>query len=80
MNDTLSQLTLNDSNIALHPMIGNSYQLNDLGKEIITLLREGRSKDEIMEILLESYEVDYNELFIDMSDFLAKLRVYGLIL
>lgn len=77
---TLSQLTLDDNNIAFHPMMGNSYQLNDLGKEIITLLREGKSKDEVMEHLLKDYDVPYNSLFIDVSDFFAKLRVYGLIL
>ena len=76
---SISQLVLDENNMAFHPMMGNSYQLNDLGKEITTLIREGKSKYQIIEQLNEKYDVEYNELFIDISDFFAKLRVYGLI-
>ena len=75
----ISQLVLDENNIAFHPMMGNSYQLNDFGTEITTLIREGKSKDEIVEIFFEKYDVEYNNLFIDVSDFFAKLKVYGLL-
>ena len=60
-------------------MMGNSYQLNDISKEIVSLLKQNSSKDEIIEKLASEYEVSKEELFIDVSDFLAKLKVYGLI-
>jgi len=74
---TITQLIL-DNNIAFHPMLGNSYKLNETGKEIITLLKEGRSKDDIIEILSKKYSIGTDALFIDLGDFFAKLRVYGL--
>jgi len=74
---TITQLIL-DNNVAFHPMMGNSYKLNKTGKEIIEYLKEGQSKDEIIKTLSEKYEISPDELFIDVGDFFAKLRIYGL--
>jgi hypothetical protein len=75
----VNDLIIDENNIAFHPMMGNSYQLNDISKEIVSLLKQNSSKDEIIEKLASEYEVSKEELFIDVSDFLAKLKVYGLI-
>ena len=75
---TVDQLVLDENNIAFHPMMGNSYQLNSIAKEIITLLKHHKSKEEIIKELSDRYEVSKNELFIDVSDFMSKLKIYGL--
>lgn len=75
----IKELVLDENNMAFHPMMGNSYQLNALGKDIVILLREGKTKYQIIETLFEKYDVAYNDIFIDISDFFAKLRVYGLV-
>jgi hypothetical protein len=75
---TVDQLVLDENNIAFHPMMGNSYQLNDIAREIITLLKHHKNKDEIIEELASEYDVSKSELFIDVSDFIAKMKVYGL--
>ena len=75
----IDQLVLDENNIAFHPMMGNSYKLNDVSKEILILLRHHKTKDEIIEELSLKYEVSKNELFIDVSDFISKLKVYGLV-
>jgi prephenate dehydrogenase len=74
----IDQLVL-DNNVALHPMMGNSYQLNNIASEIIILMKEHKSKDEIVENICSKYDVKKEEMFIDLSDFMAKLRVYGLV-
>jgi len=74
----INQLVLDENNIAFHPMMGNSYQLNTIANEIITSLKHHKTKDEIIEELSSKYDVQKNELFIDVSDFIAKLKVYGL--
>jgi len=75
---TIDQLVLDENNILFYPMMGNSYQLNSIGNDIITLLKEHKSKDEIIDDLAQKYEVEKSELFIDVSDFLSKLKIYGL--
>lgn len=75
----IEQLVLDENNMAFHPMVGNSYQLNIISREILTLLREYKTKDEIIEELSEKYDVSKNILFIDVSDFFTKLNIYGLL-
>jgi len=76
---TIDQLILDENNMAFHPMMGNSYQLNDIGKEILTALKHHKSKEEIIAELSSKYEISTAELFIDVSDFLSKLKIYGLL-
>lgn len=77
--NTIDQLVLDENNILFYPMMGNSYQLNNLGNEIVTSLKQHKTKDEIIEDLAAKYEVSKSELFIDVSDFLSKLKIYGLL-
>lgn len=74
----VSQLVLDENNIAFHPAMGNSYQLNETGSLILNLLKQYKTNEEIIEELNAIYGVSKEELFIDMSDFIAKLRIYGL--
>jgi hypothetical protein len=74
----IDQLVLDENNIAFHSMMGNSYQLNTIAKDILTALKHHKNKSEIIDELALKYDVSKNELFIDVSDFLSKLKVYGL--
>ena len=74
----IDQLVLDENNIAFHPMMGNSYQLNTIANEIITSLKHHKTKDEIIDELTNKYDISKSELFIDVSDFMSKLKVYGL--
>lgn len=74
----ISQLQLAENNIAYHPSMGNTYQLNTIAKDIIGFLQQNRSKDEIITLLSDQYHISEEVLFIDVSDFLSKLKIYGL--
>lgn len=74
----INQLVFDENNMAFHPMMGNSYQLNAVGKEIVDLLKQHKTKEEILEALSTKYEISQNELYIDMNDFISKLKIYGL--
>ena len=71
---------IDENNVAFHSTMGNSYQLNDVSNKILTLLKQHKTKTEIIDELASEYELSKNELFIDVSDFIAKLRIYGLFL
>ena len=75
----LNDLLLDENNMAFNPSFGNSYKLNDSAREIINLLKEGKEKDEILNILSNEYGISKDELFVDLSDFLTKLKIYGLL-
>ena len=76
---TIDQLVLDENNIAFNPVVGNSYQLNEIAKEILIALRHYKSKEEIIDELAENYDVSKEDLFIDVSDFMSKLKIYGLL-
>ena len=75
----IQQLILDENNVAFYPMMGNSYQLNETSKQILEWMKQGKTKDEILDFLCQKYDVDSKEAFIDLSDFMAKLKVYGLL-
>ncbi|MDQ1339837.1 MAG: hypothetical protein QG567_992 [Campylobacterota bacterium] len=75
----LNQLIVDENNMAFHPAMGNSYQVNDVAREIISFLKDGKTKEQIVENITEKYQADKKEVFIDVSDFLAKLKVYRLV-
>jgi len=76
----VSELIIDENGVAFHPALGNSYQLNEVSQKIIELLKLNYSKEQIMQELLKEYDVSENELFVDLNDFLAKLKLYGLYL
>jgi len=75
----LQEITIDDNNLAFHQTMGNSYQLNEVSKDIIEELKLGKSKEEIVEIISNKYEISPEEAFIDIGDFFSKLKIYGLI-
>lgn len=75
----LNQLIVDENNMAFHPAMGNSYQVNDVAREIISFLKDGKTKEQIVENITEKYQTDKKEVYIDVSDFLAKLKVYRLV-
>jgi len=75
----LKEIDINEENIGFLPSLGISFQLNETGKEIINKIKEGKSKDEIVEELAEEYKKDYKEIYLDVQDFYQKLKVYGLL-
>lgn len=76
---TLKELILDDNNIAFHPMMGNSYQLNGIGSFIVEQLLQLKTADEIVGELSDKYKMPKKEIYIDVHDFMMKLKIYGLV-
>ena len=77
--DQIKQLLLDGNNIAFNPLLGNSYQLNEIGVTILNLLKKDMDKEDIVKQLSQDYEASENEIYIDVTDFISKLKVYGLL-
>ena len=54
--------------------------LNELGKAIYLLLTEGKNEDEIIDSLLEEYDIDEATLRADATEFLSILYNHGVLL
>ena len=75
----ISEIIIDENNMGFIPSLGISYQLNDSAKEIINLIKQGKSKDEIVKTISQSKDARWQDVYIDIDDFFKKLNVYGLL-
>ena len=74
-----SDIALSDSGFVFNPASGESYTVNPIGVEIIQLLKDGKSIEEVSELILENYNTDFTTIDKDLNDFIVMLKQYSLI-
>lgn len=62
-----------------NPGTGDSFTTNEIGTEIITLLKEDKSNLEIVKIISNKYDVDASQFEKDLDDFAAQLKDYAIL-
>jgi len=75
----INEIVIDENNMGFIPSLGISYQLNSTAKEIINLIKEGKSKQEIVQTIASESGEDWRNVHIDVEDFFQKIRIYGLI-
>ena len=73
----LENMKIEDNGVGIISNLGITFQFNETGKEIINLIKKGKTKEEIVKILSEEYGKDWKDIYVDVEDFFLKLRVYG---
>jgi PqqD family protein of HPr-rel-A system len=77
--DALKNLALSDTGFVFDPTTGNTYTLNETSLAIIRLLKQEKTKEEIIQSILAEYEeVDAEEIERDLSDMMIQLNELGL--
>jgi len=66
-------IALSDSGFVFNPTTGDSFSTNPIGIEIIKLLKEGKSEEEVKKLLLKNYMTDEVTLEKDYYDFVNML-------
>ena len=75
----LEEMIIDENNVGFIPSLGISFQMNDTANKIIELIKDNKTKEEIVQIISDEFNVSWRETYIDVEDFFQKLRVYGLI-
>lgn len=75
----LGRLTINNDNFAFDTSTGSSFSINDTAKEVIELLSQDKSEEEIIQYLCSEYNISKEEAYLDIVDFLTKLSVFNLV-
>ena len=70
----LNSLAISDNGFIFKPATGESFTTNELGLIIINLLKEGKSKDAIIDKITEEFDVDDLTAGRDLYEFLDFLR------
>lgn len=73
-NERLKSLAISESGFIFDPATGSSFNSNASGLEIIHHLKSGKNSEEIVQLLLETYDVAQEELEADVADFMRNLK------
>lgn len=72
-------IALSENGFVFNPSTGDSFTINKTGKEVLTLIKEGKSLPAISELMTDKYDVDINTLERYLSDFINDLTVNNLL-
>jgi PqqD family protein of HPr-rel-A system len=72
-------IAISDNGFVFNPSTGDSFTLNNSGMEVLMLIKEGKSINQIADLLSEKYEVDKNKLERYLADFLNDLSLNNLL-
>ncbi len=75
----LEEIAISDSGFLFIPSTGESFTLNEIGKEIIKLVQNGMTEEEIKNHLLEEYDITAKDLQKDFDDFVQQLKSFKII-
>lgn len=72
-------IAVSDSGFVFNSATGESFSVNPIGVEIIELLKQSLTIEQINKKLLERYNADIVTIDKDVSDFINLLEQYSLI-
>ena len=73
-----SNLAISESGFIFDPTTGESFTTNETGKEIINLLKSGKSEKEIKTYFLENFDVDesiFDKNYFDFFNLMTSLNL-----
>jgi hypothetical protein len=71
-------IALSENGFVFNPSTGDSFTLNNTGREVLLLIRNGESISQITEIMIGKYDVDRVILERYLTDFVNELGVNNL--
>ncbi|HTA27008.1 MAG TPA: PqqD family protein [Bacteroidia bacterium] len=72
-------LALSDSGFVFDPSTGDSFSTNPIGLEIIRMLKEGKTADDIKSQIIKTYMTDDVSFEKDYYDFVNMLSKHNLV-
>jgi predicted nucleotidyltransferase len=72
-------IAISDSGFVFNPVNGESFSVNHIGAEIISLMKTGQAYDEIEQSLINKYSVEITTFERDYFDFIGLLKQHNLI-
>jgi hypothetical protein len=67
-------IATNEEGFVFNPGTGDSFTTNNIGTEIISLLKDDKSLSEISNTICGKYDVDKNQFEKDLDDFVSQLK------
>jgi hypothetical protein len=68
-----SNIAISETGLVFNPATGESFTVNNIGHEILKLVKESKSREEICKIILDTYEMNKDIIEVDINEFLNNL-------
>jgi len=75
----LSNVAVSDNGFLFLPTTGESFTLNEIGKKILDLLKQNNSSEEIIEKIVNEFDIDNTVAERDFNDFINQLKNFRLV-
>ena len=75
----LSNVAVSENGFLFLPTTGESFTLNEIGKKILDLLKQNNSSEEIIEKIVNEFDVDDTLAERDFNDFINQLKNFRLV-
>jgi len=72
-------IAISESGYVFNPSTGESFTVNPIGIEMVHMIREEKSYEEINKTMLAKYTVDADTFEKDYQDFIGFLKLYLLL-
>ncbi len=72
-------IATSEAGLIFNPGTGDSFSVNEVGRTILSILKENISTDNLIRKISEKYEVENLQLERDIEDFVTMLHEYNLI-
>jgi len=75
----LSNVAVSENGFLFLPTTGESFTLNEIGKKILDLLKQNNSSEEIIEKIVNEFDIDETVAERDFNDFINQLKNFRLV-
>lgn len=72
-------IAISQSGFVFDPTSGDSFSMNPIGMEILSMLQEGKDQGDIFNFVLKKYEVERDTFENNYYDFMGMLRSFNLL-
>ncbi len=72
-------IAISENGFMFVPNTGESFMVNETGRFIINQLKEGKSDSEIIELITEEYDADFETAQRDFDEFITMLGNLNLV-
>ncbi len=72
-------IAVSESGFVFNPTTGDSFSLNNVGTELLKLMKDGKTKQEIKNTIRAWYDIDEETFEKDFYDFLKMLGQFKLL-
>ncbi len=74
-----NNIAVSETGFVFDPNSGDSFTLNETGKQILNMLSEGKTGSEIKHFFIENFEVEVTTFENNFSEFLMMLQGLNLV-